>query len=60
MSVLISLQPFPKTFLILRIAERDMIENMRWSSVKYTLFLSELNETLIFSTDFRKILKYQI
>jgi len=28
--------------------------------VKYQLFLSDVNETLIFSTDFRKPLKYQI
>jgi hypothetical protein len=28
--------------------------------VKYRVFLSDFYETLIFSTDFRKIIKYQI
>ena len=28
--------------------------------VKYPLFLSEINETLIFLTEFRKMPKYQI
>jgi hypothetical protein len=43
---------------ILRTTERDMIENVSWYSCK--LFLSDFNDTWIFSTDFRKILKYNI
>jgi hypothetical protein len=37
-----------------------MIKNVYWFHAKYSLFLSDFNATLIFSTDFRKILKYQI
>ena len=47
-------------FLILRRAERDMIINLYWFSVKYPLFLSDFNDTWIFSTDFLKIIKYLI
>jgi hypothetical protein len=52
-----------ETFLILRRSERDMIKYLFRSSdlhVKYPLSLSDVNGTCIFSTDFRKILKYQI
>jgi len=37
-----------------------MFKNVYWLDVKCPLFLSDLKETWIFSTDFRKILKYQI
>jgi hypothetical protein len=38
-----------------------MIGNMYWSAfTKYPLFVSYFNETWIFSTDFRKILQYQM
>ena len=47
------------TFLILR-TERDMIKNVNGLHVKYPLFLSDLNETWIFLTDFQKIPKYKI
>jgi hypothetical protein len=48
-----------ETFLILRRTERDVIKMYIGLHVKYPLFLSDFNETRIFSTDFRKILKYQ-
>ena len=57
--VLISLQLLSEVFLILRRNERD--EKMCIGRhVKCPLFLSDFNENLIFSTDFRKPLNYQI
>jgi len=49
-----------ETFLILRRTERNMIINYIFLHVKYPLCLSHFNETCIFLTYFRKILKYQI
>jgi hypothetical protein len=49
-----------EAFLILRKTEWDMIKMFIDLNEKYSLFLSDINETWIFSTDFRKILKYQI
>ena len=48
-----------ETFLILRIIQQDII-NYIGLQVKYPLFLSKFKETIIFLTDFLKILKYQI
>jgi len=48
------------TFLILRRNERDMIKMYNGLHVKYSLFLSDFKYTWTFSTDFRKILRYQI
>jgi len=45
--------------LVLRRIEWDMIKRM-CSRYVYALFLFDINETWIFSTVFRKILKYQI
>jgi hypothetical protein len=47
---------FSAIFPILRRTERDMIKMYIGLHVKYTLLLSDFNETLIFSTNFRKII----
>jgi hypothetical protein len=54
------LQLLSETFLFLRKNERDTIKMSSGLHVKYRLFLSDLNEPWIFSTVFRKILKYPI
>jgi hypothetical protein len=46
-----------QTFLILRRLQYDIIISLH---VKYPLFLSGFNETLIFLADFQKIIKCQI
>jgi hypothetical protein len=51
-----SLRLSSETFLILRRTEWEIIKNVYW----YHLFLFDFNDTWISSTDFRKILKYQI
>jgi hypothetical protein len=43
---------FVRAFLILRRNERDMIKICIGLHVKYSLILSDLNETLNFRTDF--------
>ena len=49
-----------ETLPLLRRNERDMIKNVHWFSCKVPFILSDFNGALIFSTDIRKILKYQI
>jgi hypothetical protein len=49
-----------ETFFILRRTERHTIINVNWSSHTVTLFLSGFKKSWIFSTDFLKVLKYQI
>jgi len=47
-----------ETFL--RSIKRDTIIKVYWFSCKVPLFLLDINETGILSTDFRKILKHEI
>jgi hypothetical protein len=51
---------FVWSIFLLRRIERDMTRNIYWSHVKYRRFFSDFNDTRIFSTVFRKILKYLI
>jgi len=52
----VSLQILSEIFFILRRSEGDVIIKVYWPSWKVTFILVQL----IFSTDFDKILKYQI
>jgi len=58
--VLISCTNFYETFNIVRRIQRDIIIDVRSYSGKSPLFLSDFNESLNFSTDFRTIFKYKI
>jgi hypothetical protein len=49
-----SLQILSKTFLILRSTVWDTVINVRTSSCKVPVIFSDLNENLIFSTDFEQ------
>ena len=55
-----SLHLLSETLLIPNINEWGMIKIYIGLHVKYPLFLSDFNDTWIFSTDFRKILTYQV
>ena len=55
-----SLQTLSEIFFNLRIFERVMVKNVNRSSCNVPAIFAHFNETLIFSTNFRKIPKYQI
>jgi hypothetical protein len=55
-----SVQLLSEIFFILRRMERDMVKNVCWCSREVPLFMSDFNESWIFSTVFRNIFKYQI
>jgi hypothetical protein len=52
------LELLSKTFIILRRIRQDIVIYVKSLHVKYPLFLPDFNETWIFSTYFRKNLKY--
>ena len=54
------LQNLSEIFIFLMRNERDMIKAVYRSALTVTFRLFDCNETLIFSTEFPKILKYQI
>ena len=51
--------PTSETFLILRRIQRCIITNVDMASSKVSLILLDVKRSLISSTDFRKILKYE-
>ena len=53
----VSLQLLSEVFFILRWNERDVIENVSWSSSKVSVILSNFNETWFYGRNFEK---YQI
>ena len=52
-----SLRFLLQTFLTLRTLQRDIVMHVNTSTCKYRSFLSDFNDTWIFSTDFRKNIK---
>jgi hypothetical protein len=60
MCVLIFSKTFAWKIIILSRIQRDITINVHTSSCKVQLFLSDLNNTFIFSKDCRKIFKYKI
>ena len=55
-----SLQLLFETLLILRRIQRDIVIHVKSLHVKYSLLLSDFNESWIFATEFRKELKCQV
>ena len=55
-----SLKLVSETFFFLRKNKSDRIKNASLSSCKVTVILFHCDENLIFLTEFRKMLKYQI
>jgi len=60
MSVFIIFVNLSKTLIIPRKIQRNITRNVNSSYVKPPLFLSDVNQTWIFSKDFKKIFKWKI